>query len=241
MAFITTNSSSLSAQASPAKKLKRNRRRVSFHNMAEVYVVESTCSTEEGAVEPNELWYTARDFKRFKKQCLASVKRKLSPDNAKYTNADAECRGLERLMDPMVTKALVTNALRAVTREQIRIRMDGDEGEESDLILAEVYSAYSRHSTIRAKRLGLFDAKQARNAIRSQWTEQPAKEEEKEQAPPSPHPPKKQSSLKNLLSKESRQPKSARCGTSSERLPLQENIKATLNNMVTRRNQRAWI
>ena len=240
MSTINTTSSSLSAQASPAKKQRRNRRRVSFNNMAEVYVVETGSPNEEGTFDPVELWYTARDFKRFKKQCLASVKRKLSPDNAEYANADAECRGLERLMDPMVTKALVTNALRAVTCEQTRIRLDGDQGEESDLFLAEVYSAYSRHSMIRARRLGLFDAKEARNALRAEWTETPVKEDEKKQTSPPPQPPRKQKSLKSLLSKQSRQPKSASCGSSSDRLLLQENIKATLNNMVTRR-RRVWI
>lgn len=248
MSLTNTSSTSSLSQTSPSKKQRRSSRsrRVSFSSMAEVYEIESTSNStdQENDAESSDLWYTPRDYKAIKKQCFTTVKRKLALDAGKYNanDGDCECRGLERLMDPRVTKAIVVNAIRAVTREQTRQRLDGDEGEDDAvLFLAEVYSAYTRHSTIRARRFGLFDAKEARTAIRSDWNNESASSCDKEQEKEEPQQQQEKKEQPTTVAKtlKSRYSKSTR-SHSADRLPLQGNIKLTLTNMVTRR-RRAWI
>lgn len=198
MMIINTNTSLIKEQASPAKKQRRSRR-VTFNEMAEVCVLESNCSTGEEEVNNSDLYYQRSDYKNFKKQCLAAVKRRIypreSPKFAKYANADTECRGLERLVDPVATKELCLTAIQAVIQEQSRINANGDK--DSDVVLAEVYSSYSRHARRLAKRLAMYDTREARNVYLS------------EESQP----------------KENREPsKSARWASSEKCLPLQENI-----------------
>lgn len=247
MSLTNTSSTSILVRASPPKKQRRSPCVVSFSSMAAVHVLESN---EEDTFDPSNLWYTPREFKILRKECISTVKRRRAPENyADTADCECECRGLERLMDPRTIKTIVDNSIQAVTIEQTRQRLDGCE-DDSDCLLAKVYSAYSRYSTIKARRFGMFDAKEARTAIRSDWTNNQnhqydasstLKQEENQLQEQQLE---KESSTKSLKTQqqrqESRQPKSTRSHSSGERLPLQEHIKLTLTSMVTRRRT-SWI
>ncbi len=226
----TANTNYTSILVHPSRKTTRRRshkRVVSFNSLAEVCILErSSTSSDEEDIDTSELWWRSRDYRQMKKQCLLTAQRKLDSDPALDDDADCECRGLERLLDS-TPKSLVTNSISAVMREQTRQRLDGEEGEESDFALAELYGVYSRHSAIRARRLALFDAREARKVIRSDWHKKIQQENSQ-----------RQEQQYIPLTIESRLKSSRR--HSLEALPLQQNIKITLATMVTRR-RRAWI
>ena len=164
MMIINTNTPLINEPASPVKK-QRSSKRVSFNEMAQVFVLESKYDD----IEDSDLYYQRKDYKSFKKSMLAAVKRRLLPEDspkyAKYADADVECRGLERLVDPVAHKQLCLSATLAVLEEQSRLNVDGEKN--TDIAIAEAYSAYTRHSRRLAKRLAMFDAKQARNVYLS--------------------------------------------------------------------------
>lgn len=221
---LNENSSSILVQPTLSKKKKKrrsHRRRVSFNNMAEVCVLETSStmseSDDEENIDPSDLWWGPRDYRKIKNRCIHTVKRKMQNQEGNH-----ECRGLERLMDNKQHKTLITSAVRAVTREQSRQRLDGD-FIDSDLCLAEVYRAYCHSSSIKAELLGRLDELEARAAIETNWTE----------------PLSEQVVVANKPQAESQKSNFVRSNSSS-RNPFQSNLKSTLNNMVTRR-RRAWI
>ncbi len=248
---LSMNTCPTSILVDPSRSPKQrpsHKRVVSFNSMAEVCVLEtspSNLSDNEESFDPSELWWRSREYKVIKKQCLSTARRVMASDTGMNVDKDddCECRGLERLIDPTTIKSLVTNSIHAVMREQTRQQLDGD---ECDLSLAELYGVYSRHSAIRARRLGLSDAKQARAAIRLDWVETlpvsigMEQENGKQQKQLQQHPQQQKQKQEIPATIEVRQPKSTSHRHSSDRHPLQENIKVTLSSMVTRR-RRAWI
>jgi len=89
--------------------------------------------------------------------------------NSDDDDDDNTFRGLERMMDGGHCKALVHRTIHAVRKEQARHLLDGIEGEDSDLAIAQVYGAHCIKSMARARRLGRLDAIEARAALKSDW------------------------------------------------------------------------
>ena len=166
---------------------------------------------------------------------------------------------MERYMDDGNARALITNSVRAVTREQARQLLDGVFEENSaDLYLARVYGARCTHSKMKAERLGFLDAREAMAALRSEWATPPVSPTrsslESEQPSSSPSSSLPSSSLPSSLSVKEQttenitdssiagrqwQPKSIH-RHSSERVPFQENLKFALTTVMTHQ-RRAWI
>jgi hypothetical protein len=238
----------------------QHKRCVSFNSMVEVcYLESSSASNEEETIDPSELWWTARESKRIKGRCRSAVRHKLyqcgtndGSDDDDESDCSFDYRGLERLLDAGKARALITNAVRAVIREQARQQLDGDFEDSSDLFLARVYRARCTHSKMKAERLGFLDAREAMAALLSEWVtlsptlsslepEQPVVAEEEESSSSSSS--TKEETTENItdssIAGRQRQPKSIRCH-SSERVPFQENLKFTLTNVMTRRRC-AWI
>jgi hypothetical protein len=242
---------------------QQHKRCVSFNPMVEVCYLESSSaspSIQEETIDSSELWWTARDYKQIKNRCVYAVRRKLyqcemhdDSDDEIDCNIDFEYRGLERYMDDGNARALITNSVRAVTREQARQLLDGVFEENSaDLYLARVYGARCTHSKMKAERLGFLDAREAMAALRSEWATPPVSPTrsslESEQPSSSPSSSLPSSSLPSSLSVKEQttenitdssiagrqwQPKSIHCHSS-------ERVKFALTTVMTHQ-RRAWI
>lgn len=245
----STTTASISTQ-------QQHMRCVSFNSMVEVCYLESSSSSpsnQEETIDSSELWWTARDYKKIKNRCLSAVRRKLdqcerNDDSDDEMDCDFDYRGLERYMDGGNARALITNSVRAVTREQVRQRLDGVfEEDSSDFHLARVYGARCTHSKMKAKRLGFLDAREAMEASRSEWattTVSPTHSSlEPEQLSSSPSSTTKEETYENItdssIAGRQRHPKSIH-RHSSERVPFRKNLKFALTSVMTHR-RRAWI
>lgn len=149
-------------------------------------------------IDASELWWTSYDYKNNRRKCRSMARRLMSLsffdssasegasccsndcndiDSNHNTNSidnnddndDCTFRGLERMMDGGHCKALVHRTIHAVRKEQARHLLDGVEGEDSDLAIAQVYGAHCIKSMARARRLGRLDAIEARAALKSDW------------------------------------------------------------------------
>jgi len=227
---------------------KEHKRRVSFNSMAEVCYLEtsslSSNSDDEEEVDNSELWWTAHDYKKIKGRCRYEARRrKQSLGERMFSegldDSRSDCRGLERMMDGGKCRMLTTEAIRAVQREQTRQRLDGVD-EDSDLHFAQVYGVYSSNSAIRAERLGRLDAREALQALRSDWTlscpSLAASELAQSQA-------KKENALESSSAK-SKTTSSKTALDSRSSADMERNaLRGILTNMMTRRRRacRAWI
>jgi hypothetical protein len=143
--------------------------------MAEVYFLELPSSSPPGkgpSTDTSALWWTSRDYKLNKNRYRAMARRLMTYGSSEgglfYREDDADYRGLERMLDDGHSRAQIYRAVHAVQAEQARHFLDGVV-EDSDLVLAEVYSAHCIASAAEAERLGRLDAIEATEALQSEW------------------------------------------------------------------------
>jgi hypothetical protein len=150
----------------PGKGQVVRRRSINFN---ESVVVRKVRPTKSLAKHPEGLWYQDDEMKRIRGEISAALdelKRSadLYDEDDSSTGSNHDIRGLEKLLEPEISKVKKYQAWDAVLNEQFLQR---HEGEYDDEQLAFVYGSTTRRSSREAQRRASKDAEEIEEYLKS--------------------------------------------------------------------------